>query len=52
VKLAEAYAEKVAKLCGDLDLEMCSYTECHQTVHRRLRELHKTMLSSFDEVPA
>jgi predicted nucleic acid-binding Zn-ribbon protein len=52
VKLAEAHAVEVAKLCGDLDLEMHSYIEYRQTVHRRLRELHEIKASSFDEVQA
>jgi hypothetical protein len=52
VKLAEAHTTKVAKLCGDLDLEMLSYMEYHQTVRRQLCELHKTVASSFDEVQA
>jgi hypothetical protein len=41
---------EVAKLRGDLDLEVHSYTEYHQTVHHRLREVHKTVASLFDEV--
>jgi hypothetical protein len=50
VKLAEAHAMKVAKLCVDLDLETRSYMEYHQTVRRQLCELHETVASSFDEV--
>jgi hypothetical protein len=49
-KLVKAHAVEVAKLHGDLDLEMHSYTEYRQTVHRRLHKLHETVASSFDEV--
>jgi hypothetical protein len=48
----KAHAVEVAKLHGDLDLEMHSYTEYRQTVHRRLHKLHETVASSFDEVQA
>jgi hypothetical protein len=51
-KLVEALVVELAKLHGDLDLETRSYTEYHQTMHRRLHELHKTVASSFDEVKA
>jgi predicted nuclease with TOPRIM domain len=49
-KLTKVHATELAKLLGDLDLETRSYTEYHQTVRRRLHELHKTVASSFDEV--
>jgi hypothetical protein len=52
VDRAEAHATEVAKLCGDLDLEMRSYTEYRQTLRRWLYELHETVASSFDEVQA
>jgi hypothetical protein len=52
VKLADAHAPEVAKLRGDLDLEMRNYTEYRQTVCRRLHELHETVALSFDEVQA
>jgi hypothetical protein len=52
MKLVEAHAVELAKLRGDLDLEMRSYTEYHQTVSRRLRELHEALASSFDKVKA
>jgi uncharacterized coiled-coil protein SlyX len=51
-KLAEANAVELTKLHGNMDMEKHSYTEYHQTVHRRLRELHETVASSFDEVKA
>jgi hypothetical protein len=51
-KLVEAHAAEVSKLCGDLDLEMRIYTEYLQTVWHRLRKLHETVASSFDEVQA
>jgi predicted nuclease with TOPRIM domain len=51
-KLAEAHAAEVAKLCGDLDLETCSYMKYHQTLRHRLHELHKIVTSSFVEVQA
>jgi hypothetical protein len=51
-KLVEAHAVDLAKLHGDLDLETRTYTEYCQTVHHRLRELHETVASSFDEVKA
>jgi hypothetical protein len=43
---------EVAKLHGDLDLEMCSYMEYRQTMRCRLREPHETVASSFDDVQA
>jgi hypothetical protein len=43
---------EVAKLHGDLDLEVHSYTEYHQTMCHRLREVHEIVPSSFDEVQA
>jgi hypothetical protein len=49
-KLMEAHVVEVAKLRTDLDLETWSYTKYHQTVHRQLRELHKAVASSFEEV--
>jgi hypothetical protein len=52
VKPADAHAPEVAKLRGDLDLEMRNYTEYRQTVCCRLHELHETVALSFDEVQA
>jgi hypothetical protein len=49
-KLAEPHAAEVAKLIGDLDLEMRSYIKYHLTMRRRLREVHEIVASSFDEV--
>jgi hypothetical protein len=51
-KLVEAHVTEVAKLHGDFDLETRNYTEYYQTVCHWLRELHKTVASSFDEVQA
>jgi hypothetical protein len=51
-KLVEANAVEVTKLRDDLDLETHSYTEYHQNVSHRLREIHETVASSFDEVKA
>jgi phage host-nuclease inhibitor protein Gam len=51
-KLAEAHTVELANLRGDLDLETRSYTKYCQTVRCRLRELHETVASSFDEVKA
>jgi hypothetical protein len=52
VKLVESHTIEVAKLHGDLDLEMHSYTEYCHPVRCRLREFHETVASSFDEVQA
>jgi hypothetical protein len=49
-KMVEAHVAELAKLCRDLDLEMCSYIEYHQTVHRQHHELHEIVASSFSEV--
>jgi hypothetical protein len=38
-QLAETQAE-LGKLCDDLDLETCSYTEYHQNVRGQLCDLH------------
>jgi hypothetical protein len=38
------------ELRGDLDLETHSYTEYRLNVSHRLRKLHETMASSFDEI--
>jgi hypothetical protein len=46
----ESHAKKLAKLRGDFDLETHSYMEYCLNVYRRLRELHNTVASSFDEV--
>jgi hypothetical protein len=51
-KLAEVHVVELTKLPGDLDLETHNYTAYHQTVCRRLRELHEIVASSFDEVKA
>jgi hypothetical protein len=51
-KLAEPHAAEVAKLIGDMDLEMHSYIKYHLTMRRRLREVHEIVASSFDEVQA
>jgi predicted nuclease with TOPRIM domain len=48
--LREAHTTEVAKLHGDLYLETHSYTEYHQTVRCRPRELHEIVASSFDEI--
>jgi hypothetical protein len=50
MKLVEAHAAKLAKLCEDLDLESRSYTEYPHTVRCRLRQLHEIVVSSFGEV--
>jgi hypothetical protein len=39
-KPVEAHATKLTKLCVDLDLETCSYTEYRKNVCRWLHELH------------
>jgi hypothetical protein len=49
-ELVEAHATELAKLWGDLDMETRSYPEYLQSVRHRLRELHETMASSFNEV--
>jgi hypothetical protein len=46
----EAHAAEVANLRGDLDLQMCSYTEYH--LHRWLHEHHEIVASSFVDVKA
>jgi hypothetical protein len=51
-RLAEAHAFKLTKLHGNLDLEICNYTEYHHTMRRRLHELHEAVASSFGEVKA
>jgi uncharacterized coiled-coil protein SlyX len=51
-KLPEVNAAEVTKLRDDLDLEMLSYTECHQNVWCRLHEIQEMVASSFDEVKA
>jgi hypothetical protein len=52
MKLAEAHAAELGKLCEDLDLETRSYTKYHQTVRHRLRQLHEIVVSSFGVVKA
>jgi hypothetical protein len=50
MKLAEAHAAELGKLCEDLDLETRSYTKYHQTVRHGLRQLHEIVVSSFGVV--
>jgi hypothetical protein len=50
VERIETHATELAKLRGDLDLEMRNYTKYYQNVHRRLYEPHETVASSFNEV--
>jgi hypothetical protein len=52
MELVETQATELAKLRGDLDLETRSYTKYCLNVRHRLRELHETVASSFDEVKA
>jgi hypothetical protein len=52
MELAEIHATELARLRGDLDLEMRSYMEYHQNVRCQLHELHETVASSFEEVKA
>jgi hypothetical protein len=51
-KLAEAHVVEVAKLRGDLDLEMHSYTKYCQTMRHWVHDIHEIVASSFDEVQA
>jgi hypothetical protein len=51
-KLVEAHAAEVTQLREDWDLKSTSYTKYRHTVHRQLRDLHKAVASTFEEVKA